>query len=201
MDFGNNQKDHIRIKISNIYLLCGSLRSLLRVGIYYLLKQTEIMKTEFMTTETFQFKHDSMGREIVNTARIFFDDNGEVHSVNFNGPVRRFTSEQWNQLLFEIKNRENKPKTLTINSNEQPGVPFLPSVIPAHKMNFAQAVKFVFSGGGGMAGVMDRLEKIGKAAEGEMSEKEKTASQGLLKNLKELMDNGKSGSDSGRNIG
>jgi hypothetical protein len=58
--------------------------------------------------------------------------------------------------------------------------------LPAVKLSFGQAAAFVFKGKEGT--IFDRLNKIKELAESEMSEKEKVAADGLMKNMKQLFE-------------
>jgi hypothetical protein len=114
-----------------------------------------------------------------NRAMILFSESNNLKSINFMGtPPKSLSGKQWDDLHNEIfKAVENaKGETAPVVSN--------PENLPA--MSKSQAVAFVFKGGGGFSGLLDRLAKVGEIAKAEMSESEKEAADGLLKNLRKL---------------
>jgi len=151
-----------------------------------------------MRSETFQFTSKNLIRNLVNIARVNMDDHAEIISINFNGPVREFTAQQWADLTEKIKSIQNeyKQEIESKTTTDLVGIAETPQ-----KLGMMQAIKFVFSGGGGLSGALERLEKVGDMAMPEMNEKEKAASKALLKNLKDLTSNGKPRPDGRRNIG
>lgn len=58
--------------------------------------------------------------------------------------------------------------------------------LPVQKMNFMQSAAFVFKGGGGLDGMIERLSQIGELAKGEMTDEEKKATDNIFSNLKKF---------------
>jgi hypothetical protein len=112
-------------------------------------------------------------------ALVHVTEAADLHKIFFNVPGFVFSGKQWNDLQEQITRVLETEKTELAPAVNNAGN------LPA--MNMRQAVGFVFKGGGGFKGLMERMEKIKEMAKAEMSEKERKAADGLMKNLKDLM--------------
>jgi hypothetical protein len=125
-----------------------------------------------------------------NYVSLKFTQSGDIEKLTFNGSIRQFTGENWKDLVDKIEKEVERRKNPTETALTIP-----------NKMNMGQTIKYLLSGGIGILPMMERLENIKKIAEGNMTETEKKASDSLLKNLKQLVNDGKPESNSSRNIG